>query len=478
VRNTLAYFLAALAPQLSVFLLLPIITTALSPAEFGELALLQSITAFVGTLAGLQVGVSIGRLLFDLPEERWPGFFSTVLLAHTVIGAVIAAAAWLILHKNFDAFFAGDHEELKALLPIALLQMLASSINTSVGYLIRAIQQGVKFLVSALVTVVVSAVMVVLLLGIRDFGIEGYVISMSTAAVVGMAASLVIVRRYLTAEFDFRFLPPALSYALPLLPHMIAGYLMALSDRLVLEKFAAVGAIGLYSLGDRFATVLKFALEAFNKAESPRFMQASVRDKQETAEGYHKVIGAWSAATALLFLACYLFLPDAMTLLVDEQYEEAAKFVPGLLVAYAISGLYFFAAYPIFFEKRTGYISLITITGGILNVVLTIWLAPRVGVWAGVWSTVASMTWIFVSAFVVGQRLYPIPWHWLEVGKAFLVAVCVLGINELLPVETGLWELAWKVVLMILAVTLIIGLNVGGLRTILANYVKGGQAVP
>jgi O-antigen/teichoic acid export membrane protein len=470
VRNTFAYFLAALSPQIAAFLLLPIVTKALSPGEFGELAVLQSVIAFVGAFAGLQVGVSIGRLLFDFPEEEWPKFFSTVLLAHTVIGAFVVVIAWILLSSNFGFFFAGEYDDLRAVLPIALLQMLANSINASVGYLIRATQQGVKFLVSALISVGVSAVMVVLLLGVRDYGIAGYIVATTSAAVVGMSVSIAMVRRYFTKEIDFHVLPKALSYSVPLLPHMIAGYLITLSDRLVMEKFVAIGAIGLYSLGDRFASILRFALEAFNKAESPRFMQVSVRNRQEAGERYHGIIGAWSAVTAMGFVACYLFLPDVIAMLVDEEYKAAEKFVPGLLVAYVISGLYFFAVMPIFFEKRTGYISVITITGGLLNVGMTYWLAPRVGVWAGVWSTVASMTWIFGISYLVGQKLYPTPWHWKEVGKAILIGGGALGVYELLPVEQWWLELVTKSMVTLLAAALLLGANVGGIRSIAAGW--------
>ena len=63
------------------FLLLPVLTAVLTPAEYGVLALVQALVQFVLPLTPMNIDTALGIAYFRCPRARFASYVSSALLA-------------------------------------------------------------------------------------------------------------------------------------------------------------------------------------------------------------------------------------------------------------------------------------------------------------------------------------------------------------------------------------------------------------
>ncbi|MDG2005640.1 MAG: polysaccharide biosynthesis C-terminal domain-containing protein, partial [Novosphingobium sp.] len=81
---------------------------------------------------------------------------------------------------------------------------------------------------------------------------------------------------------------------------------------------------------------------------------------------------------------------ELMFLLGGESFRVALPIVPVVIMAQGAMFLATIYASYAFFRKRTGLISMATLSAAAINVVLNIWLIPIYGYVAAAWTTWAS----------------------------------------------------------------------------------------
>jgi len=79
-KNSLFYMISSLLPTFIGFIMLPIYTRYLSPADYGVVALVISLQSFLPLVMTFQVHNSISRFYFDYykNEQKLKIFFSTI----------------------------------------------------------------------------------------------------------------------------------------------------------------------------------------------------------------------------------------------------------------------------------------------------------------------------------------------------------------------------------------------------------------
>ena len=75
-------------------------------------------------------------------------------------------------------------------------------------------------------------------------------------------------------------LKDCLSYSLPTIPHVIAGWILDLSDRIFIERYYALADVGMYSIACKIGNLLLVISGAFRKAYMPYFYRLALDDNQ------------------------------------------------------------------------------------------------------------------------------------------------------------------------------------------------------
>jgi O-antigen/teichoic acid export membrane protein len=421
-RHSAIYGLGGLVSRILAVLLLPLYTSYLTTADYGNVETLVALTAILVTVLRAGISNAFFRFYFDSPD---PAARRTVLrtafwftIATSTLGL---SAGWVLAPWIADALnLAGEDTE--ALVRAAFVGLWAQMNFEQLTALFRVEERSVAFVVASLANVAITIATTVLLVVAYDQGALGVIVGNFTGTLLVYLALLGYRREQLGLQFDRPLLRRMNRFGLPLVPSGLALWALNFSDRFFLAHLAGQDDVGRYSLGVRIASAMVLLLVAFRTAW-PAFAY-SIEDDREARRTYGFVL------TYLLFVACWLSLalgalaPWLVRLLArDEAFWPAADVVAPLAFAGALWGAYTVVAIGIGRLRRTQFNWVITGAAAAVNVALNLLLIPRYGIEGAAAASVAAFGLMFVTMAVYAQRLYPVPYQWRRVALVLGVAV-------------------------------------------------------
>jgi O-antigen/teichoic acid export membrane protein len=392
------------------FLLIPVYTSFLSPADYGNLALLL----LFGTLAKIvfRLGLDSGFFRVHYDQEDAP---SRLALAGTVSVFAAAAGAALLVGTIVLAPFLS--RALFGSEPAPARWVVLVAADVAVGTLafvplalLRIEDRPVAFsLFSGLRHLANIALKVVLLW--RGLGVEGALLSDLASTVLFVLALLPLLKRRVSRVWRTDLLADALGFGLPKVPHGLMVQAQNLADRKILDLFVSRAEVGIYSFGYAFGAGVKFASSAFEPAWGP-YVYSRVKEP-----GAPRVLArtASHAFAGFLFvaLAVALLAPEAVTLMTPRrpEFRAAAPIVPVVALAYLLHGVFLLTSIGIGIERRARFYPIVTAAAAGVNLAANFLWIPRHGMMGAAWATVASYAVMAGLGAGISHRLFPIPYE-------------------------------------------------------------------
>jgi O-antigen/teichoic acid export membrane protein len=283
-----------------------------------------------------------------------------------------------------------------------------------------------------------------------DFQV-GYVF---VANLAGSAVTLVCLLPFIfriKPVFDRKLLLKMLSYSWPLLIGGMAGSLNEVLDKILLRRLIGgaegLATVGLYGAGYKVGVLMSLFIQMYRFAAEPFFFEkAGSRDARET----YAVTMKYFVITALiLFLGINLY-PEAIQVLIGEDFRESLKVVPIVSMGYLLLGIFINQSIWYKVDDKTIYGAWITIVGVIVTLAVNIVFVPRFGYIAAAWAHIACYLSMVIVSYFVGQKYYPIKY---ETGKIFMyivLAISLLPVSGLLSGENKILNAALDTLLLLI----------------------------
>lgn len=257
-------------------------------------------------------------------------------------------------------------------------------------------------------------------------------------------------------RFSILQLKKILGYSLPLIPHGLAGWVLLLSDRLILQHWAPLADVGVYSLGYTIGMLVQNAGEAATNAWFPSFYasQSSGQNKQNTIDVVTYFVLGISAIALVLVIGAHHFVGWFL----PQSYAGAEKVVIWVAISGIFLQIYYILSYSIHYQKKTTYLPVISWTAGISNVVLNLWLVPVYGYLAAAVNTLIAYIIMALLTLMIGHKLYPVAYEYKRWAIAIIstIGICLLSSARpaLHPLPDLLFSIAllpgWLILLLVL----------------------------
>jgi O-antigen/teichoic acid export membrane protein len=252
-----------------------------------------------------------------------------------------------------------------------------------------------------------------------------------------------------------------LRYSVPLVPHLGASQVAALSDRLVLNHLVSTAASGLYSVGALFAGAISVIADGINRAYVPAAMAGLQSGDQDSLRRMRDLGVSLVTLLSLAAAALSLFAREILGVMTGSAFGDSHLVVPLIAFGFAFSGAYYLFVNILFFDVTlTRLVSLITVGAALLGVVLSYALVSAfgiVGASAAVFLTQAAMA---ALAAALGARHERVDWDY---RRTFMVPimclVAVLAGIEAQPAMPVLALLVKSSVWLALAAAVLLGLR-------------------
>lgn len=368
--------------------------------------LLGALIAFIG----LSMAGAAGRKFYDgnLGKDVLAEFIGACLQI-LLFTSLISLTVLLAFSGKFSEWLGLDKQWL-------LLAVLVTAANVIIQLRLvqwqarkQAVKYGVLQITRSLLDFVLSLGLVVLLLKGADGRISAQV---WTTAIFALVALWLLKRGNLLRFLRWRpdYIREALHFGVPLIPHVAGVFLLASVDRFVINAELGLAQTGIYMVAVQFATALALVFDAVNKAYVPWLFERLKRDQLSEKRQIVRFTYGWYMLILCGAAMAFIIGPWLVTFVAGEEYTRAGDVIGWLALGQVFSGMYLMVTNYIFFSKRTGLLSLVTIISGLINVALLFLLIGNFGLEGAAYSFCIAMAIRFLLTWWVAQKRHPMPW--------------------------------------------------------------------
>ena len=427
------------------FLLLPLYTRLLTPADYGILGVMVPVYSLLGILMALGLPAAMLRFYFDHDdEEARARYVSTVSAAMISSGLLIglvmtALGPWLfgllLPNVSFNPYVL-----------LVVWNAALSTISLAPMTLFRARQQAQYFILFTLVDFLLNTSLILFLVAGQRQGALGSLRGQLLSAALMAVPSLWILLRTaalgringhsLGRVLSWEALRPSLLFGLPLLPNLLGTWVLNVSDRIVLDSLVSKEAVGLYTLGYQFGILLNLISVALNNAWTPFFYQNAGERKNDTMLG--TFITYQTLLFTLLALAIALLGREAIEIIAAPAFWPAYQVTPWIALGYLARFLVFFPVNGLLFRKRPQWMAVATLLAAAANITLNLLLVPRFGIMAAAFNTFAAFLLLLALVAPVSQRAFPIRYEFKRLAWLIGLALALFALGWLTAPD-GLW---------------------------------------
>ncbi len=441
IKGTGILSLAGIMEKGVAFILLPLYTRYLTPADYGAVEL------FLILLAIMDIVVSQGmdsavmkRILYDKggqPIEAYRPAISTGITY--VLCCSLMAGTLMILFSGRIAPLLFDQSGYAKLLAFGAGILLCQASYKIMLAPLRAAQKyatvaGISFIIFC---AKLAGNLICLLY--LDAGFASLIYGSFCGGVVSVIATVFFARKYLAWGFDRDELRKLMKFGFPLIFSAIGFLLLSATDRILLKTLAlnahvGLAHIGLYSIAAKLVFVANaLALTPFRSAWPTVYYKIAREDgaKQTFANFALRFFALGLLAT----LAAHWFAPSALVLLTTPEFYAAAPAVGFLMAALILFALNDILKVGMNIEARTHLLPIRVALAATLNVILGVIMIPRWGIVGAAAATMIS--YLFMDAFTIWacRNFYRIQYDWWSVGKLSVLAAALFLVPSLVPLH-------------------------------------------
>ena len=442
-KQSIVYGLGNLLPKVISFFLIPLYTHFLTPADYAVLSVVSTFNGLLGIFSRFGMTGAITRFHYDFLEDESAQrtYYGTVWVFLTGVSLAITLCLNWQGELLFSILFKNVAFRPYGQLAIWLTFMQVAGIIP----LIRLRVQGKAPIYSAFTVsrFLFNTLTIILFVSILRQGAVGSLRAQLLIAAVYAIPFTVITLNNLQLTFDWHKLKELLKFGLPLVPHQLSGWTLAVSDQILLERFASLEQLGLYALGYKFGTVLDLILSSINMAWTP-FFYRTAQTEDNTSQTFARLMTYYMVFVFMIGLGLALGSKEVIILMTNKNYHDAYKVVPVLVLASIIRGFYFMNVNALFFTKQTKRLPVFTILSAISNISLNILFLPHFGILAAAWARVAGYIVLTSLVYWESHRIYPISYEYLRLCVLSLLAVCIFALGQFFTFASPLLNLTAK----------------------------------
>ncbi|MFC3712433.1 lipopolysaccharide biosynthesis protein [Sphingoaurantiacus capsulatus] len=420
-RDTVIYGLAAALSRGLALLVLPIYTRVLAPSEYGALDTILVIATLAALVVPLEISQALARLLNDLDDLAARRRMASTALWFTAGAYLLAFAVAIMAAPWVAAQLLGGAERAN------IFRLGAAFIAVSGIFFLM--QNQLRFELRSKDYAIASSVYAVLTLsfGIAfgfglELGLAGILIAQLLAATVAVAVGALLLRDTYAFSFDSGMLRTMLGFSAPLVPSALATFVTLYGNRLLLNTLMGLGAVGVFGVATRIATMVTLPILGFQAALTP-LIYAHYREA-ETPVRLARIMEGFVAVALGGCLGLGLFADEALLIFADAEYAAAAPFIMALAPAAVLSQMYIF--FPgLAIARKTHwqlYIFILSASGSLLANWL---LIDAFGVPGAAIATLGGGL-LFMALWVpASQHFYRLPIRWIPLSVTCLAAIAV-----------------------------------------------------
>lgn len=354
IKHSSIYAAGNILRQLVGFIMLPVYTRYLSPADYGVVGLLIFAVSLIELVFGARLVQAVPKFFYEQkqPAERH-AVISTALLITSAVSAATMLVVILLREPSSQGIFGTPDYGL--IVGLFAVLILTHAIENYALVFIRIQQKPWLFISVNLGKLTVQLSLNIWLVVFQDLGVMGVAISSAAASLV----FAVLLATYTLAHTGIRFraaqAKKMLIFCWPLWLAGLAGLYIGSANRYYIRIFSSLDDVGLYELAAKFGSILTLLIwQPFAQYwQTERFDYYQQGNAEPIFQAVFRFI---STLLILAALGISLFADLIIRLMAAPEFHQASRAVPFLVFGALFSSLIAFSNFSFLITERTGWI--------------------------------------------------------------------------------------------------------------------------
>lgn len=425
--ETAVYGIGKFGEGLAALVLIPVLTRAFAPAEYGMWDVTMTFFLLTTMVASLGLEPALAAFYFETREADRKKLVASTSILFRLLSSIVAAVLIVAFAPQISMIIFGSVRQTPyfRIVGVALPFFLAGNIFK---LLLRLDFAPAKFNIVGVGYAALFAALAIVLVVNMKMGVSGVLLGILASAICFSVVGGIFTARHFSLRFSAQLLKDMLRFSLPLLPSLFAIWIIDFSDRYFLTRMSTLGQVGIYSVGARISSIIILFSASFQMAWGP--FALSIQHEDDAKEKYSRGLFLFVCALLACATAITIFARPILVLLTEPLYYDAEKVIGPLALATVAYGAFLVVNIGLILKKKTLLTSAAISVGAALNLGLNFFLIPRFDIMGAAVATAVSFFVAFLLLYFFAQRHYPIDYKLSRIVGLTLLSICVMAVSS------------------------------------------------
>jgi O-antigen/teichoic acid export membrane protein len=363
-RKFSTFFLFEILNKVFPFILLPIVTSNIPVAQFGDLGVFNALAYFFIVFISLNHYTFLAKEYYKV-EINGDYLFYNLLVQNLVTGICVFILSIITFYFFVDIFRF-------SMIIYALIAAFVSSMNSLIStYFVTKKKPFIYGFLSILPNIVLL-ISVYLFFEVYKLNYSGRIFAQILSGIIGLILGFVLIYKSVKPFFnkvDLPLIKRSLLWTLPLLPHTLGFWAKSGLDTIFIDKYFGNEYAGFYSILLIYSSLWMVLINSLFNVITPEYN--SLMHSRPLLSSEYRRWGFRFAILILFLLGLFYFASVFFTrILLPINYLVSLNYLLYTLPALFFNYIYAYLSLNYFFTDRTKYLGKVSVFTSILHIIL------------------------------------------------------------------------------------------------------------
>jgi O-antigen/teichoic acid export membrane protein len=354
-KHSTIYAIGNMSRQLVGFLMLPIYTQYLTPADYGAVGLLTLGVSLIEVILGVRLLQAISKFYYDQNDEN----DRKAVISGAIITTLTASCfATLLLYSCREIFakILFDDIAYGLLVGIFSVQIVTNAIENYSLFYVRVQERPILFVAISLVKLATQLSLNIYFVVWMEMGLTGIAYSAALTSILFATILGLYTLRLTGLQFRWSLVRPMVIFSWPLWLAGLATLYIGSSSRVYIRIFSSLDEVGLYALGAKFGGILTILIWGpFSQYwQIERF---KIYREDDAKRIYQNVFQFISTLLIIAVSGISIFSDTIIRIMSPQEFHGATIIVPFIAFAGLFSALTMFSNFSFLATNNTVWIA-------------------------------------------------------------------------------------------------------------------------
>lgn len=450
VKHTGIYAIGNIARQLTGFIMLPIYTRYLTPADYGVVGLLIFSLSLIEIVFGARMGQAMPKFYH---AEQNQESRSEIIATAWVLTTSVSLLTCIILMVNGEgiSWFLFDSSQFTLAVTLFSINLVTMGMENYGLIYLRIREMPILFVSIGIIKLIIQIALNIYLVVIQEMGVLGVVLSSVIASSLFALGLSLFTLHHTRLRFKVEKAKELIIFSWPLWLAGFAALYIGSSNRYYIGHIVSLDDVGFFELASKFSQILMvliwvpimqyWEVERFKYYDAANPAPAIYRDM-------HKVICIILISASL---AIVLFSKPVIFIMADSAFHDAYKAVIWLVFANLIECMTMYTNFSFHAASRTKIIRNNNYITAFIVTILYLMLIPVMGFVGAAMALCLARLMQFFLAYTASKKIYDME---LDIKSVFYLISCsfiVVIISDQIVIHNIIYETVFRITVYLLS---------------------------